>query len=83
MDFLKKVVNEVESASKTQGNSAESNGKTENNGTSAILGAINGALGGGEKGEKKEGTTFSLRLATTVKSSTILVHPPLLILNEG
>ncbi|PPQ93155.1 hypothetical protein CVT25_010778 [Psilocybe cyanescens] len=59
MDFLKKVVNEVESASNTQTtNGAESNDKTENNAqnnaTSAILGAINGVLGGGEKGEKKE-----------------------------
>lgn len=58
MDFLKKVVNEVEGASKSQGaNSTESNGKTENNGANAILGAINGALGGGEKGEKKEGAS--------------------------
>ncbi|PPQ89369.1 hypothetical protein CVT25_002011 [Psilocybe cyanescens] len=52
-------INEFESTSKTQTiDGAESNGKTENNAqnkaTSAIFGSINGALGGGEKGENKE-----------------------------
>ncbi|KAH9476389.1 hypothetical protein JR316_0011964 [Psilocybe cubensis] len=57
MDFLKKVANEVESATKNQaGSTSESNGKTENqsNPTTAVLGALNNALGGGAQGEKKE-----------------------------
>ncbi|KAH9476422.1 hypothetical protein JR316_0011997 [Psilocybe cubensis] len=55
MDFLKKVASEVENSTKNQSvNASEPSGNGDSNGANAILGAINSALGGGEKGEKKE-----------------------------